>query len=716
MKPERLMEDKNHPARFDPQRVRSFVYPLGLVILVLAALLFIEFKHPYFFLQDDNRDYYLPYFIHNYRSLITGELALYNFHQFLGSPELALGQSAVLYPLTYLSVFLSSLVFGHYFAAIEIQAILHLLIGAVGFYKFLRFFDIEHRVSFWGGLTWSLSSFIVYVSNSWIIVAGPAAFFPWMLLFSFHLYKTPSRKAAAYAVIVRLLLFYTGHIQYFIYSVIFEFITISLYIIFDSERGKKWSALIKFQKIYFAGYIYVFIFSLPLLLPFWHQMTISARRSDQLPFNIFVSEYFPVDQLLKGLFFPFLQANENTYASWRNLLNLSHIGYLPILFLSLGMLERIIHRSKKFMLNSKLLTVFIIPAVLAFLWATGWAFNLIIYVIPILNRFRWPFKLAFYLDFYLIVISALFLFHFLARRSWKKTTKSILLWLIIVLQVFNLVFLYTALPYKDFGEHHADTLPLKEDLLGLLKDGRIISAGFDTWTPSPQNDHPYFTAPTLGFNYATLWGLDYFAGYEPLISASNARAGLGLKITGIIGAGDQIPVEYLRKAGVKWYIVPGGIARDYANKLGAFGMMEIVTDENRVVFSDAQAYPMVYYSNGEKNEALDYKVTTNTIETNIDFQQPEIIEFNYLYNPFFEGFIDGRNAPLAPVNDIHISLSVPSGKHHILIRYQDPYFLAGIYIVLGFLFILVFFWAIKYVSKRKFRPQNSDMHDKTDAM
>lgn len=395
-------------------RLPRLFYPLGLLALVLMVLLFIEYKHPYFFLQDDNRDYFLPYYIHNYKSLLNGEIALYNFHQFLGTPALAVGQSAVLYPITYLSVFLSSLLFGHYFTAIDIQVIIHLLIGAIGFYQFMRFLNIERKIALFGGLTWSLSPFAVYVSNSWVVVSAVAAYFPWMLLLSFRIHKTSSIKTTICAVLARLLLFYAGHIQYFIYSVIFEFLTVLVYVVSDSLPGEKKVSILKFLKNYIIGYIFVFIFSLPLLLPMWHQTTISAYRNKPLPFDEFFQRNYPISQILQGLFFPFIQTENISHNS-----PLSYIGSFSLFFVVIGLIEKI-KKSKIVFINSIKLSVFIIPALIAFLWASNKIFNLFIYVIPILNRFRWPFKIAFYLDFYLIIIATIMLSYFILQIPRKN--------------------------------------------------------------------------------------------------------------------------------------------------------------------------------------------------------------------------------------------------------------------------------------------------------
>jgi hypothetical protein len=648
-----------------------------MVLTLFAIILFIEYRRPYFFLQDDNRDYYLPYYIHNFRSLLNGSLAQFNFHQFLGIPSLAAGQTGALYPFTYIAVFLSKLFFGHYFAAIDIYVIFHLLVGALGMYHFVRFFDADPRAAFFAGITWPLSSYVFFASNSWIVVSVTAALFPWMLLLGFRLYKNPSRKALFLAIIPKLLLFYAGHIQYFIYSVIFEFVTILVYVITTSEKAKRKISLFAFLRQHIEGYLYVLILSLPLLLPMWYQTTISASRNSKLQFEDFFSDHFPLHQLLLGFFFPFASADENTYAGCRNLLNLSHIGYIAIILVIFGFVWSMRARKKREKLSSVSFSVFTIPALIAFFWATSVIINLVIYIIPILNRFRWPFKLAFYLDFFLIIFASLVLSLIIKRISASPTIKRVLVIGVMILQIANFVFLYAFMSYKDFGEHHGDPIPLEEKYKADLVGGRIISYGFDTWTFTPQNDHAYLTAPTLGFNYATFWGLDAFGGYEPLLPTANAEVSMGLFFTSIIPPDTSLPISYFRDAAVKWYVVSNDKADEFFALYGEEGIVEKFSDENRTIFYDAKASPMVYSESGERKSYEVQRPDANTLELNEDLEQPENIFFSYLYNPFFTAYVNGEEMPITEIDNLHFSISVPAGENHIEIKYQDPYLTIG---------------------------------------
>lgn len=665
---------------------KRYGYPLAVVILVLLSLLYIEYKHPYFFLQDDNRDSYLPYFVHNYESMLNGEIALYNFHQFLGIPSLATGQAATLYPITYISVFLSDLIFDHYFATIEIEVILHLITGAVGFYRFLRYFGNEHNISLLGGLTWSLCSFVIYVSNSWVVVSAVAAYFPWMLYFSLCLYKNHSIKNIFYSVVVRLLLFFTGNVQYFIYSVIFEFLTVILYIISDSNKNFRKIEILKYLKIYSVSYLNVFVYSLPLLIPMWNLTSNSAQRSGRLPFGVFVSLFYPIEELIKDMIYPFSKLENHSVWLYGNVFGLSFIGYIPLLILIYGIIRKIKLRKTRIIINSVHLSVFIRPALLALMWSTNWAFNLLIYIIPILNRFRFPFKINLYFNFYIITIAMFLLSQIMKQYVVKERKKKVVFCIVIGIQLYSFLFLYTATEFKAFG-YQSDMLPLEENLKHELNNGRIISLGFELWKPFQENNKGYITSPSIGFNYATLWGLYYFAGYDMFLSQANANATLGLNYSAFINSREDIPIDNLRKAAVCWYIIPKSKEAEFAELLEKFGLVKKFEDENRIVYYDGKAYPMVFNSELKKIDTEDYYVTTNTIQLTVELQQSDTIIFNNIFNSYFEGFIDGEKVEIKPINNVHFCIDVPKGKHNILIKYNDPYFKFGIYLSLIFFLI-----------------------------
>lgn len=390
-----------------------------------------------------------------------------------------------------------------------------------------------------------------------------------------------------------------------------------------------------------------------------------------------------------GLFFPFLTVGEGTYASFRNLLNLSHIGYVPLAVLlvwfALNLKDswgrRRLFRLKSFEGRKVPLVPFVIPTALALLWSSSLPFNGLLYMLPILNRFRWPFKMAVFLDFFLILIAAVVLAGLAERIPWKRKAKELLLLGLIGVQLLNFLFLYMVMPYRDFGEHHGDSLPLLEPLREELVGGRIVSVGFKVWEPTASNSRSYKTAPTLGFNYATLWSLEQFAGYEPFIGKDNDRATLGLNFTAIYPSSAPLRVEYLRKAGVCWYLLPPELEEEYGALFASYGIVRRFEDGDRVVFYDPGAVAMVSFAR-VAGGVESYSLTTNSIRVETDLEEPGVLVLNYLYHANFRATVDGEPVRLVADEGIGMRVEVPAGEHRVVVEYVDPDFRFGLIVSL----------------------------------
>lgn len=669
---------------------------LILIGVILIFLLMLEIRHPYFFLQDDNRDTYLPNFVHAYRSLANGELALYNFHQFSGNPALAGGQNGELYPLVYLAVFLSNIFFGHVFATIDILVIIYLMLGGAGVFFLIDFLANDRRAAFFAGIAWPLSSFVVYGSNSWNIIAALAAYFPWMIYFSLRTFENRRLRWFALGIVARLSLFYVGHIQYFVYAVIFEFFVGISYALYVSTSGAKRKNATRFILEFLAGYMIVFLLALPLLWPMWNYTSHSAFRDDKLSIVKFIQLFYPIDQLLLSLVFPFKAISPPLWGRDLNFSSISHIGYIPIILIGTGIYLKFKHKAAPLSVNGTRFAVFVRPLLLALIWATVPFFSILLYFVPVVNRFRWPFKIAFFLDFFLVILAALTLAYLLKNfRFFARNSIPIILGLIII-QLFNYGLLYMATPYKDFGGHHADTIPLQEPFKEELSEGRIVAVGFDVWKQADYGTTPENTSPTLGFNYATLWGLDYFAGYDILISDDKRTATLDMNIRAIWSLNKAVPVVQFRDAGVSWYIIPQSKYEKYAKELAPYGIVKKYEDSYRALMFDPFAKPMVYWLD-DGAPIKDVHETVNTIRVGTDDADGGRIVFNYSYSEFFIASVDGIPTEVSRFGINNFAIEVGPGKHKILIEYQDPYFIKGLKIAAATLIMLIAMVVIRAV-------------------
>lgn len=717
---------------------KIFYYPF-LIVLVLTLVFFLmEWKYPYYFLQDDSRSYFFPLFIHDYRSLLNGEIPLYNFYQYLGEPLLSNGQPGPLYPVTYIAVFLSKLLLGHFFATIEIYVFINLIIASSGFFAFLRFLGLDEKSAFFGAITWSLSSYIIYATSTCAEVSGLAAYFPWIIYFSLKIYNKFSYGNLIGLVFSRLILFYVGHPQWFLYAILFEFLTIAALFAVElrnvegkgkqplgnkskqakqTKQTKQAKKAITFSfrknsdkffnmvKYSILSYICTFILSLPFLLPVWHQMTISAARSSRFDWKLFIAGKYNIADWIQGLIFPFSSAgNAPPEDSWLYLHNLSHIGYITIFFI-IVCLAAFVFKTKNFQVKRSYIIAFLIVGLISFLLAGNIIIHYIIFLIPVFNRFKQPYRIIFFTNFYLISLASIgyysFFKNYIQNKIGKIKLMNILFCSLIILHIINFSYLYVFFPQKAFGIH-LDKVPFEEPLEHIINDGRFISLGFSLNEENPGNWTLYaYTAPSLTQNFATLWKLYNFTGYEPLMSKDTAKATLGLdrdSFSKYLYNQYDIPFDYFRSWGVKWYVVSNNVKAPDNNDL-----LPKFKDQRRTVYLDPKARPLFFWQSRENSEGITYKINSNSIELKVNNETDDYLVVNFLHNPFFKALLNGKHTGIDKTEIGQMVVHVPKGSHNIFIKYSDPYFSAGLFIALAFILVIAAFSAFKLI--RKFRKE-----------
>ncbi|GAM10535.1 bacterial membrane protein YfhO [Geobacter sp. OR-1] len=661
--------------------VTRYRWDLLLGVLVLAIFAAIEWQHPWYFLQDDNRDQNLPYYIHNIRAILAGEFPLFNFHQYLGTPVHACIQSASLYLPNYLALILSSVLFGHYYGAMEFIALFHLLLAATGFSRLMQHFGLHNIAGCFGAIAWAFCGFVIVVGNSWIQVVGYAAYLPWILLFSLKMAEGFSLKVFVLLALVRVIDLFLGYPPYFIYTVTFDLLTVTVLYFASGVRGG-WRPFAAFACRQAVNYLCVFLLAAPLLLPALHQVSISADRQRPLGWEEFSQFSYRLADWLNGLIMPFSDMAVN---SWTEQQFISHIGYLTLFFLIAAYWQ---DQAKR-----KVVISLAVIALFSLLWASDTFVTRLFYQIPFHNRLRWPFKLGFFTSFYLIAVAS-FGFDAWYRRfasaGRSRGFTAVALSVLFVCHIANFLILYAGTPQRMFSRHF-DAPPFAEPLQSMLADGRIVSICPSRVKEGEKQIYGY-SVPQLGFNYATLFGLYHFAGYELLVSQKNLDAALGLNIRADFnlqpGAPLDIPaalpLDYFREWGVKWYVVDRGV-----NLQGIGGLEQVFRDERRIVLRDRSARPFVYWLDNPGAGGVPHRFTTNSIFTVTERATAGPLLVNVLYNGFFKADIDGKPAGIAETGDGQMLVVVPPGRHEVRISFVDPYFRAGVYVAAGFLLLAV---------------------------
>lgn len=623
---------------------------LCLLLALAAVLVPLELKYPYYFLQDDNRDYMLPWLVHNWRSLMAGEVPLYNFHQYSGLPSLG-SASGALYLPGYVAVILSGALFGHPFATVDLMVVFHLVCGALGWLVFFRLLGLGPPSATYGALACGLNSFLIYAGSSWMCVSALGAWFPWMLYFGLSLLRGPSLTNWIGLLAVRLLLFYHGYIQYFLYAAIFEILVLA---------GIAWKDAVRRRPLflYLSSWVYVALLSAPLLLPMWRQTQVSAFRQAKVPLTEFVTYSVGRMTWAAGLLNPFSQHVPADLSA--AIQYLSHVGYLAVILIAIS--PFVLWRSGA--AEKRVALVWIVLAVAALTLATG-GFAAELYRIPFYNRLRWPFKYLVFVNFFLAALSALVLDQALRRRITAPIQRIAGILCVTVLAV-NYALLYAGTPPKPFRTHK-ERVPFDEPLREALVDGKIFTFGFPWGYSRP--------AVALGFDYATLWGLHHFAGYEPLVPETNANLALDLQyFSSFHGHPSQIPWAHMRRWGVRWYVTSYD-----AEPLSRWGLVPRFGDTQRRVFEDLQAKGLVFWEDG-RADPVDYQIRTNSIQLRSSTKESGRLCVNFLWHPLFQLRLDGRPGSLRSNAAGQMLLDFPAGQHSIEIRFHDPEFMAGLQI------------------------------------
>ncbi len=660
-------------------------YPLILCVLTLCMAAIMELRFPYFFLQDDNRVQHLPLYVHNLRALLNGEFPFYNFHQYLGTPVGI--QYAALYPINYIGLALSKLLLGHYLGAMEFIAVIHLIIAGLGFFYLMHSFDLEEPSCLFGAVAYTFCGCLITFGNSWIQTLDCAAYLPWLLLFSLKLAGSGGYAIFLALVLLRVLALLVGYPQLYVYIITFEFLTVAAFLLVGClpVKGETVAASGRF-KLYLLSHVAAPGIVMPLLLSAYYQASVSLTRKTVLDWKQYIASSYDLKLWFTGLVAPFSEAGG---ATWNELHFLSHVGYLTLLCAVAALLT--IRTS----LYRRQLLVFSGCALFALMWSGDTIITRLIYHLPLFGKFKHPFKLAVFASFYLVVIAS-FGFDLICRRAaLLKHRGQLVVALLLILHVINFAGLYSLSSRQYSFAHLLDKVPFDEPLKATLSQGRIVSVWQNEINDNQPGKAEGFTAPLLGYDYATLWGLYHLGGHDSLVSEENFKAafGLGYEATIKVPVGlamdlTNIPLEYFRNWGVRWYLV------DKAVTVSKFGSLQLFyEDAIRKIYFDPAGKPFAFWGDSKDALGIQHEFRTNSIILHTQRSTGGSLLVNVFRNPFFTAEVDGRKIAIAETNTKQVLLEVPAGSHVVVVGYADPYFMAGMFIsLLSFVLILGYGW------------------------
>ena len=216
-------QSPNHPiiqslARFlirHPDRAAALGY-LGLTLLFYAPLLLGLRTFP----DGDFTHHFLPFSLFQQRSLLAGQLPVWNPYTYAGHPFLADIQAAVFYPVSnlVLGLTLPLTAPGARLYFLQVEAILH--VALAGFFVYLLVRDLTggRAAGFLAGVCFAFSGYLTGYPPLQLAILRAAIWLPLVLWLLYHAFSNPQQKrwwiGAGIAFGVA---FLAGHPQTFLY-------------------------------------------------------------------------------------------------------------------------------------------------------------------------------------------------------------------------------------------------------------------------------------------------------------------------------------------------------------------------------------------------------------------------------------------------------------------------------------------------------------------
>jgi hypothetical protein len=621
------------------------------VFVIYGTLLLLR---PAYFLRDDNATFFLPQYVFNARAVAEdGRLPLVNFHQYLGTPYLANGQSAVLYPGIYLAVGCAEILFGDPRHTMDILALLHLTAAAAAMALLLRALGTSRWVAGLGGVLWATFPFLPEVGRNWIIVTYTAMILPLLLLCLERLIRSPTIFRAATLAAVMTLYLFQGYVQYPLLASLLNGVYLIARWILDHDARTLWRAQLTALAAAFVGTLFL---TAPLLLPMLQAKTVSSYRTGPLSYDEFLSNAMPLDAFFKAQIFHMApqvihQSNGSIF----------YVGAPILLALLAVFLFRRQPEAAPFLAAG-------CAAAVAFLCTTQ-AYGLV-YGVPLLSSFRWPFK-SFLLFLAFATVAAAGTCDLLRRRRPRLGTALVLLFFGGAIAT-NLAVIFNPkndLPFGPNGLERdvADLVAETHARLPLAEDGRVVSLWLSPGEPR--------ISRFLVFNFSTLAQTYHLGGYDPLVSRQHRKLAMGLEFSNIFRWGlTRKALDHLSAWSVRYLLVPEDDR--LRPLLTAWPRLRLLsTKDGFEVWENPAALPIASFIE-DPYHPVPHIWSTNEIRV-YPQGQSGALRLTLASLPEYRASVDGRPATLAEDPRQRLVVNVPPGTEEVVVLYVSSRFRLG---------------------------------------
>ncbi len=354
-------------------------------------------------------------------SFLKGDPVLWNRFGMLGTPYSADIQTSFFYPLSYLALLMPINVFSNLFYTFSIS------LGGFFMYLYMKEIQKNKMIAFVTGLIFMFSTILGGVRVEHQNIYSEIIWLPLILLFIQRYIRTDNRKELLFASLAMAIQSYAGFPQITIYSDIFVFI----YLVVFMEKSK-----ISFKKRILDILIWLGIYILLItiqILPLLELIKDTGRN--EIPYAYFAS--FSADyKILPMIIFP--ELFNSIYMPFDEFHSTGidieiYLGIIVAIFLIYAIV---------FHLKDKKIRTFIIFDVLALIYCMIGNIPVLgdlIWKVPILGSFRVPSRMLFVYVFFTIVIFGMILSKLRDRVEAKRLLKFSLVVLVTMILIILVI-------------------------------------------------------------------------------------------------------------------------------------------------------------------------------------------------------------------------------------------------------------------------------------
>lgn len=635
------------------KRIKFACVAAGIFVFLFVVM---EFAYPRYFSYDDNTNFGITYEFNFNTVLQRKQVPLVNFHQYMGQTYLGQGQTGVFFLPAYVSVALSRIFTGDALWNIDILVFLFLLAAALAMYRLLLELGVSEPRACAGALLWVTMPFVFTVSRSWVFVAYMAFWIPLNFFLMLRLVKGASPGLWLLFVLLRVFMLYNGYVHYFHILFVMELIFWGICRIMNQwwSRGFFWR--------YLASYAVTALLSLPMLLPMYRVSALSAERGAPLHFDEITQFALTLPVFLKAQLFEF--------SSWvftaPGPVFYAGIPLFLIVFLSF-------HKDIRKGALGKPIGVLGFCSLAAFLLSTK--IYGIFSFLPTFSMFRWPCKYYLLFLFFFVAVCIL-IWQALDDADFRlgEAAAPVLIGISLTANAGLAFYSGDLLRYGLKYENPPDIYrQLKKEKQGYF---------FTGWV----KDSPRFVSPMLmtGFS-ATQAGLYHFAGYDPLVSSVNLQNSLGLRYLAIYQQPPDAELFDLLSAKSVRYMVTENSEENF-RKFREFSSLKFLYKNDFIlIFENSDALPIVSF---QQNPLQEVPFHFGTNEITVYPQGSGLLNISLApiegYRVYFDGKLSPQSVQAVPMNRGQyrtfepVQISVPQGVQTVSLKYEDPWFTAGL--------------------------------------